>query len=218
VVDASTVVATHINQVLQTHSHELLGHEEVQHLLDLLAKSSPKLVEELVPKKLSISALLKVLQNLLMEQVPLKDFRSVAEALAEAVQRTQDPLALTAAVRVALSRLIVQTINGSEPELAVITLEPQLEQMLLGSMQQGQDEGLVLEPGMAERLQRSLAETAQRQEMAGKPSVLLVAAPVRPLMAKFVRYGEHQIHVLSYQEIPENKKVTIVATVGGQNG
>ncbi len=217
VVDASTVVATHINQVLQTHSHELLGHEEVQQLLDLLTKSSPKLVEELIPKKLSISALLKVLQNLLMEQVPLKDFRSIAEALAEAVQRTQDPLALTAAVRVALSRLIVQTINGSEPELAVITLEPQLEQMLLGSMQQG-DEGLVLEPGMAERLQRSLAETAQRQEMAGKPSVLLVAAPVRPLMAKFVRYGEHQIHVLSYQEIPENKKVTIVATVGGQNG
>lgn len=219
VVDASTVVATHINQVLQTHSHELLGHEEVQQLLDMLTRSSPKLVEELVPKKLSISALLKVLQNLLMEQVPLKDFRSIAEALAEAVQRTQDPLALTAAVRVALARLIVQTINGSEPELAVITLEPQLEQMLLGSMQQGQgDDGLVLEPGMAERLQRSLAETAQRQEMAGKPSILLVAAPVRPLMAKFVRYGEHQIHVLSYQEIPENKKVTIVATVGGQNG
>ena len=218
VVDASTVVATHINQVLQAHAHELLGHEEVQQLLDLLTKSSPKLVEELIPKKLSISALLKVLQNLLMEQVPLKDFRSIAEALAEAVNRTQDPLALTAAVRVALSRLIVQTVNGSEPELAVITLDPSLEQMLLGSMQQGQEDGLVLEPGMAERLQHSLGETAQKQEMSGKPSILLVAAPVRPLMAKFVRYGEHQIHVLSYQEIPENKKVTIVATVGGQNG
>ncbi|MBP0048512.1 flagellar biosynthesis protein FlhA [Marinobacterium sp. AK62] len=219
VVDASTVVATHINQIMQSHAHELLGHEEVQQLLDLLTKSCPKLVEELIPKKLSISALLKVLQNLLMEQVPLKDFRSIAEALAEAVQRTQDPLALTAAVRVALARLIVQTINGSDPDLPVITLEPSLEQMLLNSMQQGQgDEGMVLEPGMAERLQKSLAETAQRQEMAGKPSVLLVAAPVRPLMAKFVRYGEHQIHVLSYQEIPENKKVTIVATVGGQNG
>jgi len=219
VVDASTVVATHINQIMQNHAHELLGHEEVQQLLDMLGKSCPKLIEELVPKKLSISALLKVLQNLLMEQVPLKDFRSIAEALAEAVQRTLDPLALTAAVRVALSRLIVQTINGSEPELPVITLEPALEQMLLNSMQQGQgDEGMVLEPGMAERLQRSLAETAQRQEMMGKPSILLVAAPVRPLMAKFVRYGESQIHVLSYQEIPENKKVTIVATVGGQNG
>ena len=218
VVDASTVVATHINKVLQQHAHELLGHEEVQHLLDLLSAKSPKLVEELVPKKLSVSILLKVLQNLLMEQVPLKDFRTITEALAEAINRTQDPLALTAAVRVALSRLIVQTINGAEPELPVITLDPQLEQMLLGSVQQRQqgEDGLVLEPGMAERLQRSLADAAQKQEMRGQASVLLVSAPIRPLLAKFVRYGEQQIHVLSYQEIPENKKVTIVATVGGQ--
>lgn len=216
VVDASTVVATHMNQLLQTHAHELLGHEEVQQLLDMLSKTSPKLVEELVPAKLTFSALLKVLQNLLMEHVPLKDFRTVAESLAEAVTRTQDPLALTAAVRVSLSRLIVQNINGSEPELPVITVAPQLEQILLNSVQQGQDNGLVLEPGMAERLQASLSEAATQQEMLGRPSVLLVAAPVRPLMAKFVRYGEHQIHVLSYQEIPENKKVTIVATVGGE--
>ncbi|WP_020681746.1 flagellar biosynthesis protein FlhA [Marinobacterium rhizophilum] len=217
VVDASTVVATHLNQLLQNHAHELLGHEEVQQLLDMLGKHSPKLVDELVPAKLSISGLLKVLQNLLMEQVPLKDFRSIAEALAEAIGRSQDPMALTAAVRVSLSRLIVQEINGYADELPVITLDPKLEQMLLNSVQnQNGGEGLVLEPGMAERLQQSLASTAQNQEMAGKPSVLLVAAPVRPLMAKFVRYGNHRIHVLSYQEIPENKKVTIVATVGGQ--
>jgi flagellar biosynthesis protein FlhA len=216
VVDASTVVATHLNQLLQVHAHELLGHEEVQQLLDMLTKTSPKLVEELVPGKLSFSVLLKVLQNLLMEQVPLKDFRTIAESLADAVSRTQDPLGLTAAVRISLARLIVQNINGSEPELPVITLAPQLEQLLLNSVQQGQDNGLVLEPGMAERLQSSLSETATQQEMMGRPSVLLVAAPVRPLMSKFVRYGEHQIHVLSYQEIPENKKVTIVATVGGE--
>ena len=125
---------------------------------------------------------------------------------------------LTAMVRIALARLIVQTINGSEPELPVITLDPQLEQLLLGSVQQGGEDNLAIEPGMAERLQMSLVGAAQQQEMAGKPAVLLVAAPVRPLLAKFVRYGEQQIHVLSYQEIPENKKVTIVATVGGQNG
>lgn len=221
VVDASTVVATHLNQILQNHAHELLGHEEVQQLLDMLAKSSPKLVEELVPGKLSISALLKVLQSLLMEHVPLKDFRSIAEALSDAVTRTQDPVVLTAAVRVAISRLIVQTINGSEPELPVITMDPQLEQLLLGSVQQSQqagEDGMVLEPGMAERLQSSLIEAAKKQEMLGNAAVLLVAAPVRPLMAKFVRYGEQVIHVLSYQEIPENKRITIVATVGGQNG
>jgi len=218
VVDASTVVATHVNKVLQSHASELLGHEEVQQLLDKLAEKSPKLVEELVPKRLSISVLLKVLQNLLLEQVPLKDFRTIMESLADAVNRVQDPLGLTAAVRVALSRLIVQTINSSNADLPVITLDPQLEQLLLSSVQQRQpgEDGLVLEPGMAERLQRSLGNAAQRQEMAGQPSILLVSAPVRPLMAKFVRYGEHQIHVLSYQEIPENRRVTIVATVGGQ--
>ncbi|WP_409523791.1 flagellar biosynthesis protein FlhA [Nitrincola sp. MINF-07-Sa-05] len=221
VVDASTVVATHLNQILQVNAHSLLGHEEVQQLLDLLTKHSPKLVEELIPKKVSISVLLKVLQNLLMEQVSLKDFRSIAEALAEAADRSAaDPLALTAAVRVALSRLIVQSINGADPELPVITLDPSLEQMLLGSMQQGSqsEEVAVLEPGMAERLQTSLGQAAQQQEIAGKPSVLLVSAPIRPLMARFVRYGDRQIHVLSYQEIPENKKITIVATVGGGNG
>ncbi|WP_261842404.1 flagellar biosynthesis protein FlhA [Aliamphritea ceti] len=217
VVDAGTVVATHLNQLLQAHSHELMGHDEVQQLLDILAKTSPKLVEDLVPGKLSVSIILKVLQNLLMEQVPIKDFRTITEALAEAVPRSADPMSLTAAVRVALCRLIVQNINGSEPELPVITLDPQLEQLLLGSMQQGNSEGLVIEPGMAEQLQMSLADVAQQQEIAGRPAVLLVAAPVRPLLAKFVRYGEQQISVLSYQEIPENKRVTIIATVGGQN-
>lgn len=217
VVDASTVVATHLNQLLQNNAHELLGHEEVQQLLDMLSKGSPKLVEELIPAKLSVSVLLKVLQNLLMEQVPLKDFRTIAETLADATGRTQDPVALTAAVRVSLAKLIVQTINGAEPELPVITLDSQLEQLLLSSVQQqGEEGGLVLEPGMAERLQASLAATAAQQEMSGRPSILLVAAPVRPLMAKFVRYGDHHIHVLSYQEIPESKRVTIVATVGGQ--
>ena len=219
VVDASTVVATHLNQLLQNNAHELLGHEEVQQLLDMLSKGSPKLVEELIPAKLSVSVLLKVLQNLLMEQVPLKDFRTIAETLADATGRTQDPVALTAAVRVSLAKLIVQTINGAEPELPVITLDSQLEQLLLSSVQQqGEEGGLVLEPGMAERLQASLAATAAQQEMSGRPSILLVAAPVRPLMAKFVRYGDHHIHVLSYQEIPESKRVTIVATVGGQQG
>ncbi|MGB0663625.1 MAG: flagellar biosynthesis protein FlhA [Pontibacterium sp.] len=216
VVDASTVVATHLNQLLQTNAHELLGHEEVQQLLDMLAKSSPKLVEELVPNKVSISVLLKVLQNLLMEQVPLKDFRTIAEALASVAAQGADPVSLTAAVRIALSRLIVQTINGSDEELPVITLDGALEKLLLSSVQQGGDSGLVLEPGMAERLQSSLAETALRQEMNGRPSILMVSAPVRPLMAKFVRYGDNLIHVLSHQEVPENKRVTIVATVGGQ--
>ncbi|KPW83493.1 flagellar biosynthesis protein FlhA [Pseudomonas congelans] len=217
VVDASTVVATHLNQILYKHSHELIGHEEVQQLMQLLAKSSPKLAEELVPGVLSLSSLLNVLQALLAEHVPVRDIRSIAEAIANNVGKSQDTAALVAAVRVGLSRAIVQSIVGVEPELPVITLEPRLEQILLNSLQkagQGQEEGVLLEPSMAEKLQRSLIEAAQRQEMQGMPVILLVAGPVRAMLSRFGRLAVPNMHVLAYQEIPDNKQVTIVATVG----
>ncbi|WP_339650429.1 flagellar biosynthesis protein FlhA [Halopseudomonas pelagia] len=217
VVDASTVVATHLNQILNKHAHELIGHEEVQQLLQVLAKASPKLAEELVPGIISLSGLLKVLQGLLQEQVPVRDIRTIAEAIANQPGKSQDPGALISVVRVSLSRSIVQSIVGLDSELPVITLEPRLEQMLLQSLQkagQGGDDGIMLEPGMAEKLQRSLADAVQRQEVQGKPAILLVAGPVRGMMAKFVRYAAPGAHVLSYQEIPDSKQVTIVATVG----
>ena len=217
VVDASTVVATHLNQVLHKHAHELIGHEEVQQLMQLLAKSSPKLAEELVPGLVSLSTLLKVLQSLLQEQVPVRDVRTIAEAIANTAPKSQDPAAMVAAVRIALSRAIVQSIVGLEPELPVITLDPRLEQILLNSLQkagQGSEDGILLEPGMAEKLQRSLVDAAQRQEMLGKPVILLVAGPVRAMLSRFARLAVPSMHVLAYQEIPDNKQVTIVATVG----
>ncbi|MHA6494528.1 flagellar biosynthesis protein FlhA [Pseudomonas borbori] len=217
VVDASTVVATHINQILHKHAHELLGHEEVQQLMQLLAKSSPKLAEELVPGMVSLSTLLKVLQALLQEQVPVRDIRTIAETIANVAPKSQDPAAMVAAVRVSLARAIVQSIAGLEPELPVITLEPRLEQILLNSLQkagQGSEDGILLEPGMAEKLQRSLVEAGQRQEMLGKPVILLVAGPVRAMLSRFARLAVPSMHVLAYQEIPDNKQVTIVATVG----
>ncbi|WP_271103358.1 flagellar biosynthesis protein FlhA [Pseudomonas tohonis] len=217
VVDASTVVATHLNQILHKHAHELLGHEEVQQLMQLLAKSSPKLAEELVPGLVSLSTLLKVLQALLQEQVPVRDIRTIAEAIANVAPKSQDSAAMVAAVRVALARAIVQSIVGLEPELPVITLEPRLEQILLSSMQkagQGSEDGILLEPGMAEKLQRSLVEAAQRQEMLGKQAILLVAGPIRAMLSRFARLAVPTMHVLAYQEIPDNKQVTIVATVG----
>lgn len=217
VVDASTVVATHLNQVLHKHAHELLGHEEVQQLMQNLAKSSPRLAEELVPGMVSLSTLLKVLQALLQEQVPVRDIRTIAEAIANVAPKSQDPAALVAAARVSLSRAIVQSIVGLEPELPVITLEPRLEQILLNSLQkagQGSEDGVLLEPGMAEKLQRFLVEAAQRQEMLGKQAILLVAGPIRAMMSRFARLAVPTMHVLAYQEIPDNKQVTIVATVG----
>ncbi|MDD1974968.1 flagellar biosynthesis protein FlhA [Pseudomonas tussilaginis] len=217
VVDASTVVATHLNQILHKHCHELIGHEEVQQLLQVLAKASPKLAEELVPGVISLSGLLKVLQALLAEQVPVRDIRSIAEAIANNAAKSQDTAALVAVVRVGLCRAIVQSIVGVESELPVITLEPRLEQILLNSLRragQGQEDGVLLEPSMAEKLQRSLIEAAQRQEMQGQPAILLVAGPVRAMLSRFGRLAVPNLHVLAYQEIPDNKQVTIVATVG----
>ncbi|MBE0485299.1 flagellar biosynthesis protein FlhA [Marinobacter sp.] len=220
VVDASTVVATHLNQILQKHAHELIGHEETQKWLDQLEKISPKLAEELVPASVSISILLKVLQNLLKEEVPIRDMRSIAEAIVNVHPKSQDPKLLTMLARQSLRRMIVQSICGNDVEIPVITLDPDLEQILLKSVQQsqqsgGQDDiGLVLEPNMVEKLQRSLQDSVQRQEMLGKPAILLVSGPLRPVLAKFASYGVERLHVLSYQEIPDNKQITIVASVG----
>jgi flagellar biosynthesis protein FlhA len=220
VVDASTVVATHLNQLLQKHAHELIGHEEVQQWLDQLTKVSPKLAEELVPNTLSVGLLLKVLQNLLVEDVPVRDMRTIAESIVNLLPKSQDPTVMASSARQGLRRLIVQNLCGTDDEIPVITLDPELEQILLKSVHQahvngaGDDMGLVLEPGMIERLQRSLTDAAQRQEMQGKPAILLVSAPLRPVLAKFTRYGVERMSVLSYPEVPDNKQITIVATVG----
>jgi flagellar biosynthesis protein FlhA len=219
VVDASTVVATHLNQLMIKHAHELLGYDEVQKMLDQLQKSNPKLVESIVPNPLPLSKLHKVLQNLLQENVPIRDLRSIAEALAEVAPRTTDPELLTAAARVALARMIVQSIVGNEESIPVITLQPELEQLLLQSVQQAQQSGgsladAVIEPGLAQKLQRTVSQAAQKQEMSGQAAILLVAAGVRPMLSRFLRYSVQNLNVLSYNEIPDNKQITIVATVG----
>lgn len=217
VVDAATVIATHLNQILQKHAYELLGHEDVQKLLDILAEKSPKLAEELVPNTISLNVLLKVLQGLLREGVSIRDMRSIAEAITANADKSQDPVALKSAARVALARQIVQGLVGSEPELPVMTLDPQLEQLLLSSVQQAQksgaDDGAFIEPGLAERLQQALISAAQEQELAGKPIILLVAAPLRELMVKFNRFSVPEMRVLAYTEIPDNKQITIEMAV-----
>ncbi|MGD2116910.1 MAG: flagellar biosynthesis protein FlhA [Chromatiales bacterium] len=214
VVDASTVVATHLSEIIKNHADELLGHEEVQELLDSLANTYPKLVEDLVPKALSLSQVLKVLQQLLAEGVPIKDIRTIAETLADQAAYSQDSGALLASVRVALSRSIVQQIVGSVEEIPVIVLDPGLEQILQQTLQASGGDGMGFEPGLAERLQQALIETAKEQEMAGQESILLVAAGVRPWMSRFAKHSAPGTHVLSYNEIPDNRKIRVVATIG----
>jgi flagellar biosynthesis protein FlhA len=214
VVDASTVIATHLNQILLGHAHELLGHEETQQLLDRLAQNMPRLVQDLVPKTLALRVVVRVLQSLLVEQVPIRDMRTIAETLAEHGSKSQDPDVLTAAVRAALGRMIVQNINSLEDELSVITLSAELEQILLRTLQMGRDEQAPLEPGLAERLHKALLETAQKQELVGQPAVLLVPDVIRVMLARFVRHGIPNLHVLAFSEIPEDKKLKVIATVG----
>jgi flagellar biosynthesis protein FlhA len=214
VVDSSTVIATHLSQLLKSHAHELLGREEVQQLLDSIAKSAPKLVEGLVPELVSLGTVQRVLRNLLTENIPIRDMRTIVETLAIEAPRSQDPDVLTAVVRVALGRLIIQNINGMEGELPVITLDPSLEHLLQESMQTEGHGSAGLEPGLTDSIHRSLVDSAQRQEMAGQPAVLLVAASLRQFLQKFVKHTMPNMHVLSYHEIPDNKQLRVVANVG----
>ena len=211
VVDASTVAATHLSHVVRERASELLGHDEVQNLLAALGRSVPKLVEDLVPKLLPLSVVVKVLQSLLADRVPVRQMRQIVETLLEHGAQTQDPAALTAAVRVALGRFIVQELNGMEAELPVYTLAPALERVLQDSVN---GQGAALEPGLAERLHQNLGECVSRQEGRGEPAVLLVPGNVRASVARLVRHSVPSLAVLAYAEVPEDKRLRLVGAVG----
>ncbi len=214
VVDAGTVVATHLSHLLQSHSHELLGYEETQRMLDNLAKTAPKLVEDLCPKTLSLGVIAKVLQNLLIEQVPIRDMRTIAETLAEYGTKSQDTDILTSAVRTALGRLIIHEITGSADELTVITLDSELEQILQKSLQTASENGTGVEPGLADQMHDSLQEHTQQMEMDGQIPILIVSSYIRPWLSRFVRHSIPNLHVLAYNEIPADRQVKVIANVG----
>ncbi|MBL1265104.1 flagellar biosynthesis protein FlhA [Candidatus Methylomicrobium oryzae] len=214
VVDPSTVVATHLSYLLQVHAHKLFGYEEAQKVLENLAKTAPKLVDDLVPKILPLGLVVKVLQNLLQERVPIRDMRTIAETLAEYGVKSQDPDILTSAVRASLGRLIIHEINGIQQELSVMTLEYDLEQLLHKSLQTAGEHGAGIEPGLAEKMHRSLQENTQKMEMEGQAPVLLVSSYVRPWLARFVRHSISGLHVLAYNEIPPDRQIKVVSTIG----
>lgn len=214
VVDASTVIATHLNQLMQSQASSLFGHDEAEALVSRLAESSPKLAEQLTPTAVSMPVLLKVLRGLLVERVPVRDIKTIALALIEASARNADPDYLLAMARVSLGPVIVQGIFGNDAEMQVITLDPELESLLVQAQNQGSAEAPVLEPGMAERLQQSIVDVADEQEVAGKPTVMLVTQPIRSLLARFARFTQRSIFVMCFDEIPENKQITIVRAIG----
>ena len=214
VVDASTVIATHLNQIINTHASELLGRDEVQQLLDLIAKESPKLIEELIPKLLSLSVLQKVLQNLLVEGVNIRDMRTILETLAEYAPRTQNPEELTTVIRVQLGRSIVQQLFPNSNEISVITLDNHLERLLVQSMQSNNG-GSAIEPGLADTLAREAEYASRQQEQLGVTPVLLVSASLRTSLSKFLRRAIPQLRVLSHEELPDSKTIRVTSLIGG---
>jgi flagellar biosynthesis protein FlhA len=217
VVDAGTVIATHLNHLITTHAAELLGRHEVQQLLDHLAKDTPKLIEDLVPKLIPISVLQKVLQNLLIEGVHIRDMRSIIETLSEFATHTQDSNELTTQVRIALGRSIIQQIFPTGNELTVMTLDNRLERLLMQALQTSGPDGSGIEPGLADTLAMQTEIATQQQQQMGLTPVLLVPGPLRGLLSRFLRRTLPQLKVLSHAELPETKTIRVTSLVGGQS-
>ncbi|PHM66668.1 flagellar biosynthesis protein FlhA [Xenorhabdus stockiae] len=211
VVAASTVVATHLNHLLSQHSSELFGRHEAQQLFERVSQEMPKLTENFIPDVVSLTTLHKVLQNLLSEQVPIRDMRTIIETLAEHAPVQTDPYELTAAIRISLGRAIAQQWFPGVDEIKVIGLDANLERILLQALQGGGG----LEPGLAESLERQAAEALERQEMLGAPPVLLVNHALRPLLSRFLRRILPRLVVLSNLEITDNRQIRMTATIGG---
>jgi flagellar biosynthesis protein FlhA len=214
VVDASTVVATHLNHIILSHAAELLGRQETQALLDHIATESPKLVEDLVPKQLPLSTVQRVLQNLLEEGVNIRDMRTIIETLAEHAPRNQDPLMLTSQVRIALGRAIVQQLFPGSDEMQVMALEPGLERVLGQALQGGGDDASGIEPGLADTLMRETATASQRQEDLGLPAVLLVPGNLRWLLSRFLRRVVPQLKVIANAEVPDSRTIKVTTIIG----
>jgi len=214
VVDASTVVATHLNHIILSHAAELLGRQETQALLDHIASESPKLVEDLVPKQLPLSTLQRVLQNLLEEGVNIRDMRTIIETLAEHAPRNQEPLVLTSQVRIALGRAIIQQLYPGGNEMQVMALEPGLERVLGQALQGGGGDASGIEPGLADTLMRETATASQRQEDLGLPPVLLVPGNVRWLLSRFLRRVVPQLKVIANAEVPDSRTIKVTTIIG----
>ncbi|WP_425495377.1 flagellar biosynthesis protein FlhA [Pandoraea captiosa] len=214
VVDAGTVVATHLNHLINAHAHELLGRQEVQQLIERIGKDAPKLIEDLVPKTIALTTLQKVLQNLLEEQVPIRDMRTIIDTIAEHGARVQDPYDLTALVRLSLGRAITQSVFPGSGDLEVVGLDANLERILTQALSAGGGTGL--EPGLADTLLRETQAAVARQERQGLPAVLLVQHPLRSLLSRFLRRSLPQLKVLSYAEVPDTRNVKMTALIGGQ--
>ena len=211
VVDGSTVIATHLSQLLRNNAQKLIGQDGVQQLLERLKQTSPKLVENLIPGAMSLADITRVVHNLLEEGVPIRDMRTIAETLASHRGPEVDPDSLTATVRVALGPSIFQSVNGMSQELPVMVLDAQLEQMIGQSLQQNRG---IVEPNLLDNLVRSIGDSAARMESEGAGPVLLVSGMIRTFLSRLLRGRMNNFYILAYEEVPADKSIRVVTTVG----
>ncbi|EPV3659278.1 MULTISPECIES: flagellar biosynthesis protein FlhA [Enterobacter cloacae complex] len=212
VVDPSSVVATHLNHLISTHTDELFGRQEAQQLLDQIARQSPKLIDDLIPAVISLTTLHKVLQNLLSERVPIRDMRTIIDTLAEFATAQSDADELTARVRARLSRAITQQWFPGEDDIQLIGLDLSLEQLLIQATQSGS----AIEPGIAENLMKQTEKALLHQEGLGAPPVLLVNPALRLMLSRYLRRIFPQLAVLSSQEINTQRNVRMTYLIGGK--
>ena len=212
VVDASTVIATHLNHLLHRHSPELLGRQEVQKLLDKLGEDQKSLVEEVVPKSISLTVLQRILQNLLDEDVSIRDMRTVLDTLAEHAGQQKDPNELTALVRIALGRAITQQWFAGQDTLHVMGLDAQLEQVLLQAM----NGNGAMEPGLADTLMNQAQQALEKHEGSGEAPVLVVQHSLRAVLSRFLRRRMRHLVVMSQAEIPDDRTLRVTTLVGGR--
>lgn len=215
VVDASTVVTTHLNHLIRMHASELLGREELQKLLDHLGQSIPKLADDLIPKLLPLATVQKLLQHLLEEGVNIRNMRTIIDTLTEHAGRTQDVNELLALVRVALGRMIVEQSFPPDAEIQVMSLHPELESILIQVVQSDPVAGGGIEPGLADTLIRETDSSVKRLEQLGLPVVLVVPDAIRLLLSRFLRRSLPQLKVLAHSEIPDTRKIKFISIIGG---
>ena len=215
IVDNATVVATHLNSLLRSNSSDLLGHDETREILDKVATRSPKLIEDLIPDKLSVTTVMQVLKNILFESISIRDIHTILGTLLTESGKTQNPDELTELVRPRLGHLMLQEIIELGDTLNVITLDPKLEQMLISSITQSAKIGeVVIEPNLAEGLLDSVKKEKEDAENQGHPAVIVVAPPIRPWLARMIKQRFSETTILSYTEIPEDQKIKVFARIG----
>jgi flagellar biosynthesis protein FlhA len=215
VIEPDSVISTHLSQLLHKHAADLIGQDDVQALLDRLAEASPNLVKSIVPKLVPLHVLTLVLRRLLSERIPISDLRRILEGLSNLVGPNMTPNEMAEALRPSLAPLLIQQVAPLGTVLPLMTLTPELEQLMLRTVRQNGDDGLILEGSLAEQLMRSINETSEKLSGEGRPTIMVVAPQIRRVFSDFVRTHVPDMIILSFTELPENRRVEVYATIGG---